>query len=155
MYTIDLDSPASHVYGYSILLAFGSGITANIGLAVAGIKVSLDGGGVKEVQDVMSLQTICTVGGTMIPLLISVQVFQSCALKSLTLVLKGNGLTQAELRSLIGGAGSVVFTKLTEAEKLSATGAITEAISKVYILGIVTGGLVLVGSLLMKWERLF
>jgi len=70
-------------------------------------------------------------------------------------VLAGTGLDDAEVRSLVGGVGSAVFQGLDDQLRKDAVQAITSAISKVYVLGIATAGLTLVGSLLMKRERLF
>jgi hypothetical protein len=58
MYTIDVDTPAISVYGYSILVAIGSGLTYQSGDAITSVKVALKGGFPKDIRGVVSLQNL-------------------------------------------------------------------------------------------------
>ena len=155
MYTIKISSPSSNIYGYSVLIAIGSGLTYQAGYAIAGVKVSLKGWSGRDVQSAISLQNISQIGGTLLSLLLSGQVFQSLARKNLKRALSGEGFSDMDISSAITGTQSTVFDRLTPQLAESATQAITEAMSRVYILSITAGVLSLVSALLMKKERLF
>jgi hypothetical protein len=155
MFTITLDSPAPHIYGYSVLIAFGCGMSFNLGYTVAGVKMALKGGSAHDVNLVVTMQNISQLGGTLMSLLISGQVFQSYSFKNLKVVLSGEGLSDDQIRSCIAGTRSTILTSLSPDLARGATEAITKAISKLYVLLIIAGGLCLLGSLFMKHERLF
>ena len=156
MYTIRLDSNPGKVYGYSILLGLGSGLTFQAAYSIAGVKASLKNWSGKDIQSAVSLQNISQVGGTLLSLLISGQVFQSYAFENLKRVLDGNNLrfSNAEIRSTVTGTQSLVFEGLPDVVKLEAVEAIMDAMKNVYILSIVAGVLSLVCALAMKKERL-
>lgn len=155
LFTVTIDTPAANVYGYSVLLAFGSGLTFAAGYTIAGIKTAMDGGSAKDVQSAVSVQNLSQIGGGMIALVISGQIFQSYAFKNLKAVLEGLGFTNAEIHSAVAGTKSAVFRGLSPEVAVKSIDALTRAISKVYILAMVAGVLSLLGSLLMKRERLF
>lgn len=155
MYTVRSDIPSGNVYGYSILLALGSGLTFQAGYTLAGVKVSLKGWSVKDVQSAISLQNISQLGGTLLCLLISGQIFQSLAISNLTTVLWGYGFNKAQIRGAIAGTQSDVFEHLSESLAHEATNALTTAMSRVYALIIAAGGLSILTAVLMKKERLF
>jgi hypothetical protein len=155
MFTVTIDTPAANVYGYSVLLAIGSGLNVNTGYTIAGIKVALKGGSPKDIQSAISLQNLSQLGGTMVALVISGHIFQTYAFANLKAVLEGLGFTDAELHNAVSGTWSIVFRDLSPELAMRSVEALTKAISKVYILGIVAGVLSLLGSLLMKRERLF
>lgn len=155
MYTVKISSPSGNIYGYSVLIAVGSGLTYQAGYAIAGVKVSLKGWSSKDVQSAMSLQNISQIGGTLLSLLLSGQVFQSLARKNLEHALSGGGFSDMDIRSAIAGTQSTLFDRLSPQQAESATQAITDAMSRVYILSITAGALSLVSALMMKKERLF
>ncbi|KAK9244231.1 major facilitator superfamily domain-containing protein [Lipomyces tetrasporus] len=155
MYTVHIDTNAGRVYGYSILLAVGSGLTFQSGYALAGIKASLKGWSGKDIQSAVSLQNISQVGGTLLCLLISGQVFQSVAFNNLKRVLGPKGYSEAQIRSVVAGAQSSLFELFDAGLARESTKAITGGISRVYIISIAAGGLSLIAALLMKKERLF
>ncbi|KAF7590324.1 hypothetical protein BBP40_002974 [Aspergillus hancockii] len=155
MYTVNIDTNAGKVYGYSILLAVGSGLTFQSGYALAGIKVSLKGWSGKDVQSAVSLQNVSQIGGTLLSLLISGQIFQSVAFENLKKVLSPEGYSDAQIRSVVAGTQSSLFEELNAELARESTKAITNAISRVYILSIAAGGLSLIAAVLMKKERLF
>lgn len=155
MYTVKISSPSANIYGYSILIAIGSGLTYQAGYAIAGVKVSLLGWSGKDVQSAISLQNISQIGGTLLSLLLSGQVFQSLARNNLKSALSGEGFSDADINSAIAGTQSAMFDRLNPQQAESATQAITDAMRRVYILSITAGALSLVSALLMKKERLF
>ncbi|MCJ1411563.1 hypothetical protein MMC19_005653 [Ptychographa xylographoides] len=150
MYTITADSPIAHIYGYSILIALGSGPTLQTGYAVATVKVAP-----KDISNAISLQNVAQIGSIVISLVISGQVFQSYAYNNLVVALAGHGFSDAELHSAVAGSQSAVFTTISPELKHVAVEAITTAMSKVYILVITAGAVTLVSSLFMRREKLF
>jgi uncharacterized protein YutE (UPF0331/DUF86 family) len=76
-------------------------------------------------------------------------------MKNLTHVLDGLGLSQAEIRSAIAGTRSAVFTRLSPSLQEEATMAITNAMSRVYILSIAASAITVICAMLMKKEKLF
>jgi hypothetical protein len=155
MFAVTSHTQPANVYGYSILIAFGSGLVMNLGYAVGGIKASGPGHPQTDVQHAVSLQNLWQIGGTLVSLVITGQIFQSFAFKNLKEVLSGEHLTDSQMHSAVSGAQSIVLKSLSPELAAKAIEGITKAISKTYILGIVAGVLAVLGSLLMKWERLF
>jgi hypothetical protein len=155
MFTVKIATPAANVYGYSVLLAIGSGLTFNAGYTISGIKTAMKGSPPKDVQSAISLQNLSQVGGVMVALIISGQIFQSYGFRNLKAVLDGLGFTDAENHSAVSGTHSKIFQDLSPEIAAKSVEALTKAISKVYILPIVAGVLALLGSLLMKQENLF
>ncbi|PLB51419.1 MFS general substrate transporter [Aspergillus steynii IBT 23096] len=155
MYTVNIDTNPGNVYGYSVLLAIGSGLTFQAGYTLAGIKVSLKGWSGKDIQMAVSLQNISQVGGTLLCLLISGQIFQSLAFSNLKAVLEPAGYSDADIRTVVAGTQSSIFEHLSSELARESTEAITRAMSRVYTISIAAGGLSLIAALLMKKERLF
>lgn len=154
MYTVKISSPSANIYGYSVLLAIGSGLTYQAGYAIAGVKVSLKGWSDKDIQSAISLQNISQIGSTLLSLLLSGQIFQNLARQNLEHALSGEGFSDTDIRGAIAGTQSALFHRLSSQQAERATRAITEAMSRVYILSITAGALSLLSALLMKKERL-
>lgn len=155
MYTIDHNTPIAHVYGYSILLGVGVGISFNAGYTISAVKASLQGHSPTDVGNCVSFMNFSQTGGQFVALVISGQIFQEYAFRNLKAVLENEGFTTAQIRNTISGAQSVGFESLDASIKERAIAGITDAISRVYIMSMVVGVLALIGSLLMRKERLF
>ncbi|RYP61547.1 hypothetical protein DL769_007647 [Monosporascus sp. CRB-8-3] len=138
------------LYGFSIIIAVGTGTTLQLGYAVAALKVKA-----ADVVNAISLQNVSQVGSTAICLVIAGQVFQSVAFSNLTPVLAGHGYTAQDIRNAIAGAQSELLRELTDDLREAALLAITSAIQKAYILVIAAGGLEILVAAAMKRERLF
>lgn len=154
MYTVNSHTPAANIYGYSVLLAVGSGLTIQAGYSVATVKVAAKGHE-EDVQNAVSLQNVSQVGSTLIALVISGQIFQSLAYNGLKSVLAGQNFSETDIRGAIAGAQSVVFETIDPELRDQAISAITKAIDNVYVLSLTAGALAIVISPLMKRERLF
>jgi hypothetical protein len=155
LFTITIDSPAANIYGYSVLLAIGSGLTFQAGYTIAGVKASQKGWSGTDIQRAVSLQNISQIGGTLLSLLICGQIFQSLAARNLGRALASQGFSAAEIKSAVAGTQSQLFKNLTPELAIRATDAITEGMRNVYALSMAAGALSLVSALLMKKERLF
>lgn len=155
MYTVDINTGMSNVYGYSVLLGAGTGLIFQAGYTVGGVKTMMRTGSGLDVQRVISMLNLSQLGFQMGSLLIGGQIFQSLAMKNLTRVLNGQGFSQEEIRSAVAGTASTLFGSLSPDLKQAATSAIVDAIRKVYIISIVAGGITVVCAVFMKKERLF
>lgn len=150
MYTVSSSSPIAHIYGYSILIAFGAGIALQTGYALATVKVPMH-----DIPSVISLQNVSQIGSIVIALVISGQVFQSLAYNNLLSVLGGQGFSNDEIHAAVAGTQSTVFTSISPELRQLSVDAITSAMSRVYILVITAGAVAFVSSVFMKRERIF
>lgn len=140
----------STIYGLSVIMAVGTGLTMQLGYAVASLKVKP-----VDIVNAISLQNVSQVGSTAICLVIAGQVFQSTANRNLTGVLGPHGYSDADIRSAVAGAQSSVFQNLTGDLRSEALVAITGGMREAFILVIVAGALDVVAALAMRRERLF
>ncbi|SPO05349.1 related to aflatoxin efflux pump AFLT [Cephalotrichum gorgonifer] len=144
------DTPQGQIYGFSVLMAFGVGLTLQLAYAVGPMTAPA-----KYMGDVISFLNVSQIGGTVISLVVAGQVFQSLAAKNLRAALAGQGFTDAEIVAGVAGARSELFTKLSGELRAQAVEAITKAIQKAFVLPVVGGAVLIVASVLMKRERLF
>ncbi len=132
-----------------MLTAVGSGLTLQIGYAVATLKAP------DHMGDALSLQNVAQIGGSVIALVIAGQVFQTTAVRNLTDVLAGTGYTDADIQSVVAGAQSHLFEELSGELRDLAVAAITQAMQKSFILVCVGGGVLTIAGVFMKREKLF
>ncbi|KAL4740427.1 major facilitator superfamily domain-containing protein [Aspergillus similis] len=144
------DTSTAQIYGFSILMAVGTGITMQLGYAVASLKVPPT-----DIFSAINLQNIAQIGATVICLVVAGQVFQSTAVLNLNRVLAGLGFSQTEIHDAVAGAQSTLFESLNGNLRDAAIRAITDAMRRAFIVPLVAGGVGLISSLLMKRERLF
>jgi MFS family permease len=142
-------TPEGMIYGFSVITAVGSGLTLQIGYAVATLKAP------KHMGGALAMQNVAQIGGTAIALVIAGQVFQSSAISNLTAVLGNSTYSQADIQAAVAGAQSRLFDNLSGSLRDAAMAAITQAMQKAFILVCVGGGVVTIAGLLMKHEKLF
>ncbi|KPM45833.1 hypothetical protein AK830_g685 [Neonectria ditissima] len=155
MFTVGTNTSMANVYGYSILLGAGTGMTFQAGYTVGGVKTMMRTGSGLDVQRAISMLNLSQLGFQLGCLLIGGQIFQSLAVRNLTHVLRGLGFSEQDIRGTIAGTQSTAFQSLSPSLQKLAVGAITHAISRVYIISIAAGAATVVCALLMKKERLF
>ncbi|KAK4038093.1 putative HC-toxin efflux carrier [Parachaetomium inaequale] len=137
------------VYGYSVIMAVGTGLVVTVGYTVATLTVPAgEEGGAVTVQNVSQL------GSTVVCLVVAGQIFQNRAVEGLGVVLEGMGLGEAEIRGTAAGAQSEVFRGLTGEMRERAVEAIVEAIRGAFVLVVVAGGIMVLAAIGMKRERL-
>ncbi|KAK3376404.1 major facilitator superfamily domain-containing protein [Lasiosphaeria ovina] len=147
-----LDSATSigKIYGFQIIIAVGTGLTIQLGYAVATLTVKPE-----DIGNAITFQNMSQLGSTVLCLVIAGQVFQSAAVSNLTAALAGNGFAPQEITEAIAGAQSALFGELSGALRAAAIDAIVKAMQKSFILVIVAGAVMVVSSVLMKREKLF
>lgn len=143
-------TPEGHIYAFTIVIALGAGLTLQVGYAIAGFKTRPE-----WIGDAIALQNFSQVGGEVIALVLSGQIFQSKAVQNLSAVLAGQGFSSADIHAAVAGAQSTVLKELSGELRDQAIAAITQAIQKSFILVIVAGAVLLVSGLGMRIEPLF
>ncbi|KAH8799774.1 major facilitator superfamily domain-containing protein [Xylogone sp. PMI_703] len=146
---LDPSSSAGAIYGISVLTAFGTGITLQIGYTVASLKAALN-----DVGNAISIQNLTQIGGTVCALVIAGQVFQNSAVRNLTRALSGYGFSSSTIRDAVAGSQSQLFEQLQGEVKEAALLAITKAIQEVFLLVISAGSVLIIVGMFMKTERL-
>ncbi|KAK0649656.1 major facilitator superfamily domain-containing protein [Cercophora newfieldiana] len=147
---LDPSTSQSVIYGLSVIVAVGTGLTIQLGYAVATLTVAAS-----DIGNAISLQNLGQIGGSTVVLVISGQVFQSYAVRNLTAALAGHGLSAAEIISVTAGAQSEVFKTLSPELKVAASGAIVHAMQRSFALVISSGAIMIAAGLGMKREKLF
>lgn len=153
MITVNSNTAPANIYGYTVLIAIGSGLTIQTGYAVATMKRSLQGRP-DDVSNVVAFQNTAQLGATLIALVISGQVFQTYAFRGLSHVLAGQGFSDQQLRDAISGTQSTVFDSLSPRLRDEATAAVISAISRVWVLSLAGGVVALAIAPFMKKEKL-
>lgn len=147
---LDPDTKAADLYGFTVIIAVGTGITIQISYAVASLKVDQ-----KDEGDAISFQNVSQLGGTLLALAIAGQVFQSGAVRNLKQALEGQGFSDADIQAAVAGAQSVVFEKISGPLREAAVRAITHAMRNSFIMVIVAGAVITVCGAALRFEKLF
>ncbi|ROW11429.1 hypothetical protein VMCG_00961 [Cytospora schulzeri] len=146
---LDPTSSTGTIYGLTVLVAVGSGLCMVTGYTVATLTRPEDAGAA------LSMQNISQIGGQLIALAVAGQIYQSTALKNLSVVLAGSGFSPEEIQSAVAGVQSTLFENLHGELRDKAVVAVTDAMKMTFVLVPVGGGVMLISALFMKRERLF
>ncbi|KAF8851099.1 MFS general substrate transporter [Acephala macrosclerotiorum] len=148
MYTVDMNSSVSAIYGYTVFLGLGTGFYAQASFSVAQAVVEPE-----LIPLAVGFITCAQISGVTIALAIANSVFLNKSQTAIEGILPNVPLS--EIQAAIAGAGSAFVTSLSDALKLEVLEAIVSAMSKTYILVITAGALTTVLSFAMRRERLF
>lgn len=148
MYTIDTNTSTAAVYGYSILVGFGTGLFAQASFSVAQAIVDPS-----NVASAVGFITCAQVTGVTIALAIANALFLNGSQDRIAALLPSTPLS--EIQSAIAGGGSDFVRSLSPELQRRVLLAIVDSMSKTYILVIVGGALAIVLSAFMKREKLF
>lgn len=149
MYTIDDHSSTARVYGYSILLAVGTGgyVQASFSVAQAKVKPHM-------IPLAIGFITAGQISGVTISLAIANSVFLNQSEDGIRAILPN--VPSEQIQAAISGAGSDLLQTLDAATREGVLSAIVDSMSKVYILDIVAAVTALLLAFLMKPnEKLF
>ena len=150
MTQLDPSTSEATIYGLTVLIAFGTGMTVQLGYAVGTLTVKPH-----DMGHAISFQNVSQIGSTVLCLVIAGQIFQSIAVSNLTRVLAGLGFSPSDIESAVAGTQSALFGQLSPQLRSAAIAAIVQAMQKSFVLVIVAGAVMLVASVGMKRERLF
>jgi len=148
LYTIKVSTSTSNVYGYTVLAGIGAGAFVQASFSVAQAKV-----GKEQIPIAIGFITCAQVGGATISLAIANTVFLNKASDSISALLPT--VPRSEIQAAIAGAGSTFIKSLSRQKQADVLHAIVDSMSRVWILGMTAGALVVVLSLLMRREKLF
>lgn len=148
MHTVELDTSPSRIYGYSVILALGTGLFSQASFPVSQAKVPAS-----QVTASTSFISCGQITGIALSLAISNSVFMNQATSKIARVIPDAGL--AEIRQAISGAGGPFFSSLTTQQQTAVQTALVSTIGNLYYMLVAAGALTIVLSLFMKQEKLF
>ena len=150
MVYLDPNTATGTIYGLTVLVAVGTGLSMVTGYTVATLTAKPEDTGAG-----LSMQNVSQIGGQVIALAVAGQIYQSTAIRKLSAVLASSGFSDQEIRSVVAGAQSALFERLDGELRNKAIVAVTEAMQMTLVLVPVAGGVMLIAALCMKWEKLF
>jgi hypothetical protein len=146
---VDITTANSQIYGFSVLAALGAGLAGQSSYSVAQAKVP-----VNRIADAVGFINQAQIGAIAISLTITGAVFQNIGYHHIATAVQGLNFTSEDIHAALAGAKSDIFSSADDEVKAKVIAGIVKAISDGYILLIAAGGVAIVSSLLMKWERL-
>lgn len=156
MFTVDSTTSPGKVYGFSVLIALGTGMSSQAAYSVVPVKVATDARyGSGMVPDAIGFVNMAQIGSIVHALAISGTVYQNLAFQYLSTALAGRGYTVLQLQGAVAGTQSEILLHASDEVSSLAVKSLVEAIDRVYILVIVAGALTLISSCFMKREKLF
>ena len=150
MYTVSATTSIGAIYGFTVLVAIGSGCTHQAAYSIAPAKVDPT-----KVPAAIGFINIGQIGAIVMALTISGTIFQNVAYKNLASILAGSGVSESDIRSAVAGADSSFFRTLPPQTHAAALDGIVNAIDKVWILVVAAGALGFICSWFLRREKLF
>ncbi|GKZ26255.1 hypothetical protein AbraIFM66951_004443 [Aspergillus brasiliensis] len=149
MYTVQYDTPAANIYGYSILLGLGM-TTTQAGYAVGPFFVPPD-----RVAELIQYLNISQGSSQLIGLAIASCIFQSLGFQRLKEVLLAQTeyYSDAQIQAAIAGARSELLHNATPELRAKCVDAIVKTIGDVWVMVIVAGALWTLCSLFLTRKR--
>lgn len=147
---VDATTSKAQIYGYSVLLAIGGGLSQQAAYSVAPAKVAPH-----RVPDAVGLINTAQIGSIVIALTITSTVFQNIGYKHVSQALSGLNFTPADIHAALAGAKSAVFESVTPQVKAKVIEGIVKAIGDGYILVITAGAIGTIAAIFLKREKLF
>lgn len=148
MFTVDQDTSASSIYGYTVLIGLGVGMYLQASFSVAQAVVDPE-----NVPLAVRFITCAQFLGITMALAIANTVFLNQSAEGIQKILPD--MPHEDIQAAIEGAASDFAKSLRSNLQKRVLGAIVDAISTSYALVITAGALVAVLSLVMKREKLF
>ncbi|KAM5471061.1 hypothetical protein MferCBS49748_002252 [Microsporum ferrugineum] len=142
------DTSAGAIYGYTALMALGVGAFNQAGYSVVQAKVNPD-----EIPWALGYMMVSQLGGIVLALGMAGATFVNRSTTGLLTLLPD--ADPEVVKNAIAGTSSSLFRSLSEHDQAQALSIIVDAISQVYILLIVAGGMGVLLSVFLKREKLF
>ena len=147
MYTVRLDTPVTHIYGFTILLALGT-TTSQAAYAIGPSLVSPD-----RIHEVLQFMNISQGQSLLLGLTIASAIFQNTTLDRLRDVFAPLGYSDTEIREVIAGARSSLLADVSPEVREQALDSIVRSIDDVYVMVIAAGALYVVCSCFLPRKR--
>ncbi|KAK8004477.1 hypothetical protein PG989_004196 [Apiospora arundinis] len=129
-------TPVANLYGFSVIMGAGCGLTMQLGYAVTSLKVKPE-----DAVNAITLQNVSQIGSQVLCLVIAGRVYQSTAVSNLTPVLAGQGFGLQEIQNAAAGAQSTIFKEIDGPLRAAALDAVTGAMQTTFVLVLVAGAL--------------
>jgi Na+/melibiose symporter-like transporter len=149
MFTIDADTSTSHLYGYEVLIAAGTGLVFQNAYAVAAAKVSET-----DRANAIGFINVAQIGTIAIALAIAGSLFQNLGFSAIDAALASYNFPDDYIRSALAGGISPIFSSTDPHVAEIAVSAVAGTIQRLFGTVIAAGAVMLVGAFLMPWERL-
>ncbi|KAH7139306.1 major facilitator superfamily domain-containing protein [Dendryphion nanum] len=149
--TLKSSTSTGSIYGYSVLLALGTGATQQAAYTIAAIKAPND------IPDAMGFMNAAQIGSVVVALTFTSLIFQNVGFNNLKSVLRPRGFSDAMIREALSGSKSHVLESgaIGFEVKTAAQVGIVQAIRWSFVTVLIAGVLGLVVSLFMEREKLF
>ncbi|KAF2664681.1 MFS general substrate transporter [Microthyrium microscopicum] len=149
LHTINTSTLGGNIYGYEILVAAGTGLVWQNAYAIAVAKVSP-----KDSSKALGFINLSQLGATSISLAIAGSLFQNQGFRELKSAFAGYDFPDEYIRSALAGRLSPMFASANDKVIQIATVAVAETIRKMFAPAMAGGALLVVSSLLMRFEKL-
>jgi hypothetical protein len=149
---LDIDTSISTIYGLTVVIGLGSGLTQQAAYSIAPAKVQPS-----RISDALSWVNSAQIGSVVLALTIAGAVFQNLGFNHVKSALEASGehFSPVDIRAALAGAKSSVFLHASPEAQRAVLAGIVQTIRDQYILVIVAGAVTLVSSLLLRREKLF
>lgn len=138
------------IYGLTVIVAVGSGLSMVTGYTVATFTTKPEDAGAG-----LRMQNVAQIGGQVIALAVAGQIYQSTAIRKLSVLLAGQGFSATEIKGGVAGTQSTLFQTLDGELRDEAVLAVSQAMQMTFVMVPVAGGVMLIAALCMKREKLF
>jgi MFS family permease len=149
MFTINTTTSISKIYGYEILIAFGTGFMFQNAYAIAAAKVPI-----RDRPGAIGFINVSQIGTIAIGLAIAGSLFQNLGFNSLKTAFAGYGFSDDYIRSALAGSISPVFSSSDEKIVQIAIDSVSKTIQRVFGMTIAGAAVTFVAGLLMKHEKI-
>ena len=145
--TVDLETSAATIYGYSVLLGLGAGLYTQLSYPVAQLKVSR-----VEISEVVTFLGFSQIAAIVLALTISSSFFLNDATARIAAILPD--VPHDVVQQGILGTSGQFFATIPDAQRKPVLGAIVHSISNAYGMVVAAGAFAFLLALTMKRERL-
>ena len=149
--TLSISTPIPSIYGFTVLIAIGTGLAQQNAYSVASAKVP------DRVSDAIGFINNAQGGSVVIALTLTSMIFQNVGFHHVQDALRGLDFSHDEIKNALSGARSRLFEEgvLAPEVKRRVEVAIVEAIRWSFFPVLLAGVIAVAASLLMRWENVY
>lgn len=141
---VNVDTSPSQIYGFSVLLGLGAGLSQVVSYSVASANVPPN-----RVSDAVGFINTAQIGSSVIALTIASTVFQNVGRMRVSEAMQGLGYSIADVHDTLKGRQSSVYRQVPPEVQRRIIEGIVRTINEEYILVIVAGALGTITSILL------